>query len=111
MSFPTLGSVLDLDALIATMGEEPGVAAAPPPPADALPLALALVEIWGTDSGRRVIDHLLTLTLRRPDMPVLGLPADQVALHAAYRAGLADVGKVILALFQTARDAPDASNT
>lgn len=69
----------------------------PSVPSDAA--ARAIGAVYASEHGRELIEHFLTLTLRRFDMPLLGMPIEQIAIYTAYREGQRDIGMTFLRLF------------
>lgn len=80
------------------------------PPGASDPTARAITAVYNTEHGRALIEHFLTLTLRRFDMPLLGMPIEQVAVYAAYREGQRDIGYTFLRLFARAHELNQADN-
>ena len=105
---PTTASFDQLMALVQTAGQSPVAdqVMTPVGPSDAA--ARAFHAVWSTDQGRILIEHLLDVTVRRLDMPLLGLSVDQVAIYAAYREGLRDAGVTLLRLAERGRDLAQA---
>lgn len=99
-------STLTLDQLMAQFpgatGSNLRVFQGPPPPIDKA--ARAITAVYASEHGRELIEHFLTLTLRRFDMPLLGMPIKQVAVYAAYREGQRDIGMTFLRLFARANE-------
>jgi hypothetical protein len=74
----------------------------PVQPSDAA--ARALLVVMETSHGKQLVEHLLDVTVRRLDLPLLGLPATEVAIYAAYREGLRDAGVTLLRLAARGRE-------
>ncbi|MEN9854941.1 MAG: hypothetical protein RLZZ157_67 [Pseudomonadota bacterium] len=74
------------------------------PPVASDGAARMIEAVYATEAGRALIEHFLTLTLRRFDMPLLGMPIEQVAVYAAYREGQRDIGLTFLRLFARAQE-------
>jgi hypothetical protein len=105
-------SALSLDELMkqlpGSQGSKPKVFQGPPPASDKA--ARAILAVYATEHGHELIEHFLTLTLRRFDMPLLGMPIDQVAVYSAYREGQRDIGQTFLRLFARARELNQADS-
>jgi hypothetical protein len=98
-------STLTLDELMAQLPSSTGsnLPVMQGPPAASDRAARAIEAVYASEHGRELIEHFLTLTLRRFDMPLLGMPIEQVAVYAAYREGQRDIGYTFLRLFDRAR--------